>query len=426
MEENQVIYNWDAPWVIESKQQSNNEQLAYQQYLDESKKYGREPFTFEQWKSTQNSQYQPLVNDPKAKPGKGKTLNEKAKNYNKPLKGVAQRFEASMDNETNPYWGLNTMAKVVGAAGVAYAPIAAFKYGPQFVSTIATQPHGWQNLAVSAGSDLLAGTTGSIIGSKVDKAVGGDGTLGGVLGGFGAIYGLNSMPWKQDLNTALYRTHANQQELDNVILDRPDSYEGSVWGDDKTGFSVFPIEGKPHYQIKQADLPGRSSVWQWDYSKPSTVEIHLGHPLNPPSNPKQALKSAVDLMHQLPSGSNITPVSTAQSRTNRYYYQGFFSKKPKLISPTRIPASYDGYRTMMRFSKQPGFTTDIAENMVITKFEQPTTPTNSTLQTLHQEALKTKNITELNDYLVNKLGGLPAKLNKNGEIEFNIPIFYKK
>lgn len=169
----QEIYYWDAPWVVESKQQINDEQAAYQNYLEESKKYGRDPFTFEQWKAMQQPRYQPLVNDPKAKPVKGKTLNEKAKDYNKPLKGAAQRFKASMDNETNPYWGLNTMAKVVGGAGIAYSPIAAFKYGPKFLKTIATQPHGWQNLAVSTGTDLTVGTVGSIVGAKADKAIGG-------------------------------------------------------------------------------------------------------------------------------------------------------------------------------------------------------------------------------------------------------------
>lgn len=64
--------------------------------------------------------------------------------------------------------------------------------------------------------------------------------------------------------------------------------------------------------------------------------------------------------------------------------------------------------------------------MVITNFEQPNNPTNNTLQILHQEALRTKDLTKLNDYLVNKLGGMPAKLNKNGEIEFSVPIFYKE
>lgn len=423
MEENQVIYNWDAPWVIESKQQSNNEQLAYQQYLDESKKYGREPFAFEQWKSTQNSQYQPLVNDPKAKPGKGKTLNEKAKNYNKPLKGVAQRFEASMDNKTNPYWGLNTMAKVVGAAGIAYTPIAAFKYGPQVISTIAAQPYGLQNLAVSTGTDLLAGTAGSIVGSKVDKALGGDGALGGVLGGFGAAYAANLMPWKQDLNKALTMNPPKQSDINKVIKEQPGSEELTLYIDGNTAYTVAIPNLEP-VQALIAENNG-ASIYSFNNAAPHTVEMHFGSPNKPPL--KRSLLWARDVAQQLPSGTFITPISQAQTRASRYYHNGFFSK-PTIIDSARLPASTDGYRSLLAYGKKypEMFDINFAENYTFDHWFQPHRKAlDPTLQNLHKQAFRTKDLTNLNNYL-KSLGGKPAYWGNNGRIQYPLPILIKK
>lgn len=330
-----------------------------------------------------------------------------------------------MENETNPYWGLNTMAKIVGTAGLLYTPYSAIKYGPQFLRTIAAQPHGWQNLAVSAGTDLLAGTAGSITGTIADKAIGGDGALGGVLGGFGATYGVNRIPWKKDLNKALYMNPPKQEDIDKVIMDQPDAFETDLYIDGNDAY-MEPVPGLEKIQAKIAENYG-ASAYSLSNASPNTVELHFGSPQNPPK--MRGLVWTKDIASELPSGTFITPLSQAQTRTSRYYYDGFFSK-PKLIISDRLPVSTDGYRSLLQYgSKYPElFDIDFAENYVVSKWYNPyrIKPKDPTLLNLHRKAMRSQDLTDLNEYLIS-LGGKPAVFNKQKSlIEYPLPILIRK
>lgn len=371
-----------------------------------------------------------------------KTLNEKAKDYWHPIKGARQRWKASMSNETNPYVGIKKV--VLPAIGIA-SVLSGLGPGYQMLKTAATAPHGWTNLVTNLAIDGAAGTAGAYVGEKIDKhIVGGTGEVGAVAGGLGSIYGVNKIPWKQDLNLATTRTLPNKKDIDQVF-DRPETYEGDIAVDWKTRNAItwesrsnpyyfkdrkesfvklFPNHKKVH--LRQSDLEGGSSIYQFKQSKPNTIEFHLGNPKNPPKNSRDALGSVKTIINEeIPSGTYTTPDSRLQSRPARFYYEGVFSKAPKKTI-INSPVSYDGYRALWLTGQSPKMQTDIAENAVFTDFHQPVNPKNIRLMRLHQEALKTKDLTKLNDYLVNKLHATPAELNNQGEIEFKVPIFYKK
>lgn len=412
----------NMPWVTWYNNKLKQEDDQYQQFIKANSNYSGKLPTKEEWINRKNSNF--TLKDSNEKAKDELTLNEKAKDYWHPVKGAKQRELASMENKTHPYWGLNTLTKTANAAMLINGGYSLFTKGVPFVKTLLTQPYGLQNFAVSTGTDLAAGTVGAAVGNKLDKSIGGDGTVGATLLGLGNVYGFNKTPWKQDLNKAVQRTTPKNSDLEKVF-DGPNYFEGNIYKYPDGTYSVDPLKGAPTFYVTQRDLPGGSSVWKWRNAKPNTIEFHLGHPDRPPGNPTRAIKEIYDVVtSDVPSGTYITPVSTLQSRPARFYYNGVLSKSPNKVNLPRNPASYSGYRVMMKLVNNPNIETDVAENAAITHFESGAD--NSIFSQLHQEAMRTKDLTKLNGYLVNKLHGFPAKLNAKGEIEFKIPIFYKK
>ena len=342
-----------------------------------------------------------------------KTLNEKSKDYWDPIKGAKERVKASMENETNPYFGIKKAVLPAAAGAFVASGITGI---PILLKSAMTSPHGVSNLLTNMAIQTGVGTAGSYVGETIDKNLGGTGEIGSFVGSLGTLWGVNKkIPFMKNFNTAITTPYNKDRS----------GVKWYVTNEDGNNI-LYNFRRTPNDKVVFMSTNPSEKVMQLNWEGKNATEIHLGGPgVGIPD--KSDIIYAGRLFKKLPPGTYITPDATATSQTQRIQANGVIKELlTKTISePLFNPPTVDGYATALKMGKNHRI--DWADNTYLTKFLDSFGKTdNKMLYDAYHNFMSDKseaNLKLLNDALVN-MGGKPAKF-VNGELQIPFPLIHK-
>lgn len=410
----------------------------YQNYLKQPYFKTHNPISYEDW-IEQRTKNPGTIIDLGGEPDTGPTLNEKAKYYWDPIKGAAQRHEAAMRNGTHVYHGFNrTIVPAVQGAlllsGITSIPTL-WKSGKSLLNIARTTPHGMRNLGLNLGIQTIVPLAGSYLGNKVDKYLGGTGSLGGTLFGIGSSIGLNKIPLMKNFNYAISNPYNSNNDIPSSTFwgkEKPIR----VFADDKGNTFPIPEDTKilPGGYIDKGilhatytkDLTGAL----YKYENNPAYEIHIGGEAGGVT--KSGALEIMKMMKSLPKGSYITPDGTATTQAQRIAHNGILHELFNKTPQTQLfnPPTVDGYTTILKFANKSKNPIHWADNTYLTRFHNPMkaesfATQNTTLQNAYSNYINNpsdKTLELLNQELI-KIGGKPASV-VGGELRIPFPLMH--
>lgn len=299
------------------------------------------------------------------------------------------------------------------------------------------------------------------IGLVID-AVQGDNLLDSWMGNSGAVSDkfMQEHPWQAfAINTAVDGVGFNYRNIVNAMKNGVNNFQpyvraykntrNSKYTPKETSFKtavnreatrggVEIYEGVPKYEelpVKAMEKDNAQLVLRHHEPNAVGVEIHLGGEDVKPSIAGK--RFAFRQVENVPSGTYISSASTKPSLEGVIQDRGFlktlFSRdyNPFVESnfgSNQIPLTENSYELLLNTAKNnPNkFRLDFAHNYRGRLHTFPETVDKSKLfYKLYHEALDTGDLTKLNEYLVD-MGAPKATFNELGNIEFSLPILYKR
>lgn len=396
--------NISVPLIPEDKQ----EYIPSQEQVDSRAKLGYYwDNNFKKW--VYNGQITDLGGKPSTKEAPSND------NYFHWWRGSKDRWNASMNNGTNPYHGISNTIVPAAEGALFLSGITSLPKIPKLIKAAKTQPHGLFNLFTNLGVQTGTGIVGSAVGYHADKLLGGTGEVGGLIGGLGSLYGLNKIPFMRDFNQATSRPF-------NTEYKNGERYY--LYKDEDGLYYVSDVQIRPKDRSMIYNRNGDVAVVKFDDKV--AHEIHLGSSNGAPD--KGQLHWAYSQFKGMPSGSYITPDATATNRVMRIQNNGVWKElmagKPKYESLIN-PPTVDGFTAAVKMGNRTKL--DWADNTYLTSFHDQIQKTdNQLLYNAYHNFMNNKNETNLNalNKVLIDMGARPASF-VNNELRIPFPIIFK-